>query len=58
MDSMFYGADKITDASAIDNWNLTNVTSFKNMFRNVSVKPNFTNPSGTFDSNGTFIPNI
>ena len=46
----------MTDASAINNWNIQPTTNFKNMFCNVPTHPEFSKVPGTWDSNGTFTP--
>jgi len=51
----FIGCKKLTDASAINEWDITAVTSFKQMFYNCPSHPNFTKRAGTW-SGGTFIP--
>ena len=57
MENMFQELASLTDASAINNWNIINVTSFGNMFNSSNgVHPDFTRVSGTW-INGTFIPN-
>ena len=58
MQNMFYHNKELNDASAINNWNITSVSDFTNMFGGyTTVHPNFTKVAGTWDNNGTFIPN-
>ena len=53
---MFSGAVNIQDASAINNWDISSVTNFNNMFYRVPIHPEFTNISGTWNNEGTFTP--
>ena len=57
MEMMFEQNVNLTDASAINDWNITGVTSFLKMFRDTPIKPEFSKVSGSWDSNGTFVPN-
>ena len=56
MTSMFGYCWKLTDASAINDWDITKVTDFTKMFYNCQSHPTFTKRAGTWDSSGTFIP--
>ena len=57
MGMMFEDLLSLTDASAINSWNIVNVTSFEKMFKNSNgVHPEFTRISGTWND-GTFTPN-
>ena len=67
MRGMFSDSVSLTDASAINNWNITNVTAtassstsaankFFKMFQNSPTHPTFTRRAGTWNSEGTFIP--
>ena len=56
MQAMFYTISTLTDASAINNWNIDSSDNFTEMFKDTPVHPTFTSVSGTWDSNGTFIP--
>ena len=57
MDSMFYNCQNLTDASEINDWNIKSDCNFTKMFFNCSTHPNFTKVTGTWDENGTFLPN-
>ena len=57
MDYMFYNCQNLTDASEINDWNIKSDCNFTNMFSNCSTHPNFTKVTGTWDENGTFLPN-
>ena len=57
MNSMFYNCQNLTDASGINDWNIKSDCNFSNMFFNCSTHPNFTKVTGTWDENGTFLPN-
>lgn len=57
MTSAFSEMTMLNDASAINNWDISNVTDFTKMFYHTNAKPTFTRVTGTFDNNGTFIPN-
>ena len=57
MNAMFFGNGSLTDASAINNWNINTSIDFSYMFRATPVHPEFTQVSGTWDSEGTFTPN-
>lgn len=57
MSFMFNMCQNLTDASGINNWNIKSECNFTNMFSNCSTHPNFTKITGTWDENGTFIPN-
>ena len=52
----FEGLTNLTDASAINNWNINREALFDNMFKNTPVHPEFSKITGTWN-NGTFIPN-
>jgi len=56
MADMFYHLYKLEDASAINNWDIRKVKNFDNMFGHSPVKPVFSLRPGTWDSNGTYIP--
>ena len=66
MSSMFADSVSLTDASAINGWNIRNVVlgtgaesvdeGFNHMFVGAPVHPTFTLRLGTWNSNGTFIP--
>ena len=45
-----------TDASAINDWDISNVTNFGDMFGGCSSHPEFTKRTGTWDKYGTFTP--
>ena len=51
----FEGMTSLSDASAINNWNIKSDAFFNNMFKSTPVHPEFTKVSGTW-SNGTFTP--
>lgn len=57
MQYMFRGNINLTDASAINNWDINKNINFTNMFYQDLVHPEFTRVQGTWDSNGTFTPN-
>ena len=57
MYSMFSNCQNLTDASEINDWNIKSDCNFTNMFFNCSTHPNFTKVTGTWDENGTFLPN-
>ena len=57
MDYMFYNCQNLTDASEINDWNIKSDCNFTNMFSCCSTHPNFTKVTGTWDENGTFLPN-
>ncbi len=59
MSSMFADCINLVDASGINNWNISASAYFSEMFGNGTPShPEFTKfPNGTWDSNGTFIPN-
>ena len=46
----------LTDASAINEWNLDPSANFSSRFEGTSIRPNFTNLEGTWNG-GTFVPN-
>ena len=46
----------LSDASAINNWNISPSGNYTYMFKDTPVHPTFTRVSGTWDSNGTFTP--
>ncbi len=48
----------LVDASAINDWNIRSDALFNYMFNKTPVHPTFTKYSGTWDSHGSFIPNI
>ena len=51
-------SNQLTDASAINNWNIQRNAVFIKMFGGgTKTHPQFTKVSGTWDSEGTFIPN-
>ena len=52
----FEGLTNLSDASAINNWNISPSGNYTYMFKNTPVHPTFTRVSGTWDSNGTFTP--
>ena len=56
MSKMFCVCTNLTDASGINNWDITKVTEFTNMFKQCSTHPEFTKVTGTWDSEGTFTP--
>ena len=66
MSNMFADSVSLTDASAINGWDVRNVVigtgaesateGFNQMFGNTPVHPTFTLRAGTWNSNGTFIP--
>ena len=53
----FKNMTSLEDASGINNWNINNVEDFTEMFNNTPIKPIFTKKEGTFNQNGTYIPN-
>ena len=59
MAGMFYNNRYLTDASGINDWNISASANFTSMFGgNTPSHPEFTKfPNGTWDSNGTFTPN-
>ena len=57
MSYMFLSCLNLQNASAINDWNIANVSNFKAMFDSCPVHPEFTKRPGTWDSDGTFIPN-
>ena len=56
MSGMFFHCDKLIDASGINDWNIINVRNFADMFWGISVHPEFTKVTGTWDDRGTFTP--
>ena len=58
MNWMFADNYSLTDASAINNWNVNSSIDFTQMFYHDTVHPEFTKVSGTWDSEGTFTPNV
>ena len=56
MDSMFCDNTSLVDASAINDWNINANIGFTAMFNNAPVHPEFTQVSGIWSSDGTFIP--
>lgn len=56
MSSMFQDNFSLTDASAINNWNINANIDFTDMFHSTPVHPEFTQVQGTWDSDGTFTP--
>ena len=56
-EQMFLSDRNINNMSEINNWNISSSANFNNMFENVQSHPEFTSVSGTWDNNGTFIPN-
>ena len=66
MSGMFSDSVSLTDASAIDGWDVRGVTpdtsggtteiGFNKMFNNTPVHPTFTLRPGTWTENGTFVP--
>ena len=58
MVAMFGFCSNLQDASAINNWDINADIDFTNMFKNTTVHPIFTKVSGTWDSEGSFTPNI
>ena len=52
----FSGCTNLTDASGINGWNIKSTANFTNMFYNTPVHPTFTRVSGTWNSEGTFVP--
>lgn len=57
MSFMFSDCKNLTDASGINDWNIKSDCNFTKMFFNCSTHPNFTKVTGTWDENGTFLPN-
>ena len=53
---MFCDIPNLTDASAINDWNIPRTASFSQMFRFTPVHPEFTKVTGTWNSIGTFTP--
>ena len=53
--SMFAYIYTLEDASAINDWDITNVTNFTSMFEGTRVHPNFSKREGTWNR-GTFVP--
>jgi surface protein len=66
MSGMFSGTPSLTDASAINGWDIRGVVlgtgdesineGFNKMFSGTPTRPTFTLRPGTWNSNGTFIP--
>ncbi len=66
MSGMFSGTPSLTDASAINGWDIRGVVlgtgdesiteGFNEMFSGTPTRPTFTLRPGTWNSNGTFIP--
>ena len=52
---MFSYITTLEDASAINDWDITNVTNFTSMFEGTGVHPNFSKREGTWNR-GTFVP--
>ena len=57
MNSMFADNSALTDASAINNWDINKVTNFTKMFQKATVYPTFNKRPGTWGSDGTYTPN-
>ena len=58
MNSMFADNASLSDASAINDWNISSVTDFGQMFAGTPVHPEFTKRTGTWESDGTFTPDL
>ena len=59
MYQMFGDCTNLTNSLAINNWNIDGSADFTHMFQNTPSHPEFTKfPNGTWDSNGTFSPNV
>ena len=54
---MFSNTTELQDASAINNWNIKANANFNKMFNSSPTHPEFTKVSGTWNNNGTFVPN-
>ena len=55
----FAGLTKLTDASAINDWDISGGSIFEHMFQvsgGTAVVPEFSKRTGKFDSDGTFVP--
>ena len=50
----FEGLSSLTDASAINGWDIKSDAHFEKMFKNTPVHPTFTKYAGTWGSDGTF----
>ena len=50
---MFVEESSLTDASAVNDWNINTSTDFTEMFKGTSIHPNFTKVNGTWND-GTF----
>ncbi len=56
MKQAFAYMTELEDASALNNWNITKVTEFTEMFRNTTARPSFSKRPGSWQNNGTYIP--
>ena len=56
MEKIFYYTRSLTNASPINNWDISQNADFSLMFHGTPSHPEFTQIEGTWD-NGTFIPN-
>ena len=54
-DYMLDGVNSLSDASSINNWNISPSATYTRMFTNTQSHPKFTKVQGTWE-NGTFIP--
>ncbi len=58
MNAMFIYCTEVINSAGINNWDINEDIDFTQMFKDVSVHPEFTKfPNGTWDENGTFSPN-
>ena len=58
MGLMFAENASLTDASAINNWDINTNCDFTKMFSLSPVHPEFTKIQGTWNENGTFTPSV
>ncbi len=54
---MFSGCTALEDASGINGWSINRNANFNNMFYDTPVYPDFTKVTGTWNNEGTFVPN-
>lgn len=56
MKQAFAYMTELEDASVLNNWNITKVTVFTEMFRSTTARPSFSKRPGSWQNNGTYIP--
>ena len=56
MSSMFFNCKALTDSTGINDYDISKVTNFRQMFCYCPSHPTFTKRAGTWDSSGTFTP--